>query len=84
MDLVAQRKELIVFVEVKLRGSDAFAPAREYVTAAKQRRLRETAEMWLAKESCELPCRFDVIEIYAPRGMQTQNPEINHIEDAFQ
>ena len=28
--------------------------------------------------------RFDVIEVYAPEGIQTAQPEIIHLEDAFQ
>ena len=32
----------------------------------------------------DLQPRFDVIEIYAPNGVQTEEPIINHLEDAFQ
>ena len=32
----------------------------------------------------KLQPRFDVIEIYAPMGMDTPDPEIIHLEDAFQ
>lgn len=84
LDIVAQTGKLIVFVEVKLRRGDSFAPARDHVTPVKQERLKTTAGMWLAREDCELPCRFDVIEVYAPQGTETRNPVINHIEDAFQ
>ena len=49
----------------------------------KQARLRATAEIWLEQHETALQPRFDVIEIYAPQGMQTQKPEINHIENAF-
>ena len=47
-------------------------------------RLRQTALMFLAERETEQPVRFDVIEIYAPQGMQTRVPQINHLEDAFQ
>ena len=40
--------------------------------------------MYLAQNSTALRCRFDIIEIYAPDGMNTAHPEINHMEDAFQ
>ena len=40
--------------------------------------------MFLAERETEQPVRFDVIEIYAPQGMQTRVPQINHLEDAFQ
>ena len=38
IDLVAENRRYIVFVEVKLRKSADFAQAREFVTAEKQRR----------------------------------------------
>ena len=40
--------------------------------------------MFLPSARTEQPVRFDVIEIYAPQGMQTRAPQINHLEDAFQ
>lgn len=84
IDLIACDKKYLIFVEVKLRKSDKFAQGREFVDYYKQNRLRTTAEMYLSQNPTELQPRFDVIEIYAPDGTATQNPEINHLEDAFQ
>ena len=84
IDLIVKNRKFLVFVEVKLRKSADFARAREFVDSRKQERLRTTAAMYLAQNPTELPCRFDVIEIYAPEGMETRHPEINHLEDAFQ
>lgn len=84
IDLIVKNQKFLVFVEVKLRKSAGFARAREFVDARKQERLRTTAAMYLAQNPTELPCRFDVIEIYAPEGLETRHPEINHLEDAFQ
>ena len=84
IDLIAASRTYLVFVEVKLRKSADFAAAREYVDRKKQERLRATAAMYLAQNSTALRCRFDIIEIYAPDGMNTAHPEINHMEDAFQ
>lgn len=84
IDLIVKNRKFLVFVEVKLRKSSDFARAREFVDARKQERIRATAAMYLAQNPTELPCRFDVIEIYAPEGMETRHPEINHLEDAFQ
>ncbi len=82
IDLIARNRKYIVFVEVKLRRSDAFAAAREFVTAAKQRRILATASLWLSAHESALQPRFDVIEVYAPQGAEGR-VEINHIEDAF-
>ena len=84
IDLIVSDRKYLVFVEVKLRKSAQFAKALEYVDRRKQDRLRTTAEMYLSQNPTELPPRFDVIEIYAPEGMETVRPEIYHMEDAFQ
>ena len=84
IDLIAANRTYLVFVEVKLRKSPDFAPAREYVDTRKQERLRAAASMYLAQNPTNLLCRFDIIEIYAPDGMKTAHPTINHMEDAFQ
>ena len=84
IDLIVQNKKYLVFVEVKLRKSADFAKALEYVDKRKQERIRTTALMYLSEYPTELQPRFDVIEIYAPKGTETAYPEINHMEDAFQ
>jgi len=84
IDLIVRDKKYIVFVEVKLRKSDQFAKAFEYVNHAKQNRIRTTAAIYLVENPADLQPRFDVIEIYAPSGMETKNPIFNHMEDAFQ
>ena len=84
IDLIAQDKKFLVFVEVKLRKSGSFAQAREYVDSRKQDRVRMTASLYLSENPTKLQPRFDVIEIYAPEGTATAHPEIHHLEDAFQ
>lgn len=83
IDLIVKNKKYLVFVEVKLRKSNQFAEAMEFVDSYKQNRIRITAEYYLAKNPTSLQPRFDVIEIYAPDGPNTLNPEIRHLEDAF-
>lgn len=83
IDLVVQNRTYLVFVEVKLRKNADFAQAREFVDSRKQERLKTTAEIFLSQYPTKLQPRFDVIEIYAPEGIHTLHPEINHLEDAF-
>ena len=83
IDIIAADRHYVVFVEVKLRASDRFVRAGAYVTTAKQARIRTAASLWLAEHETQLQPRFDVIEIYAPDGMQTKRPQIRQIEDAF-
>lgn len=84
IDLIVKNRRYLVFVEVKLRKSDRFAAAGEYVDARKQTRLRSTAAMYLEEHPTNLQPRFDVVEIYAPEGTKTAHPVIRHMEDAFQ
>lgn len=84
IDLIASNRRYLVFVEVKLRKNADFAMAREFVDARKQSKIRDTAQWYLATHPTDLQPRFDVIEIYAPEGMETRRPELNHLEDAFQ
>ena len=84
IDLIVSDKRYLVFVEVKLRKSNSFALAREFVDFRKQNRIKTTASVFLAQNPTELQPRFDVIEIYAPEGTATKRPIINHLEDAFQ
>ena len=84
IDLIAANRKNLLFVEVKLRKNADFAEAREFVDLHKQDRLRATAQMYLSQNPTKLQPRFDVIEVYAPQGHETKNPEINHIEGAFE
>jgi putative endonuclease len=84
IDLIVRNSQFIVFVEVKLRKSGDFAAAHEFVDARKQERLRITAELYLSQNPTNLRSRFDVIDIYAPQGVDTTKPHINHMEDAFE
>lgn len=83
VDLIADNGRYLCFVEVKLRKDDRFAPARAFVDGRKQAKLRITAEAYLAQYPTQLQPRFDVAEVYAPDGVETKEPQICYIEDAF-
>ncbi len=84
IDLIAENRNFLIFVEVKLRKNADFAAAREYVDRYKQDRIRMTASMFLSQNPTNLQPRFDIIEIYAPEGHLTKKPRLEHLEDAFQ
>ena len=83
IDLIVENGTYLVFSEVKLRQDARIAAACEFVDRHKQERLRTSAQMYLAEHPTELQPRFDVVEIYAPEGMQTKKPKINVLENAF-
>ena len=82
IDLIAARGGYLVFVEVKLRKSDAYGAPAAFVDEAKRQRIRRTAEIWLQSHAdpSERQPRFDVIEIDAPEG---RAPRMRHLENAF-
>ncbi len=83
IDIIARNRKYLCFVEVKLRKNADFGTAREFVTAAKQRKLILAAESYLLLNPDRRQPRFDVVEVYAPQGAEG-TLSINHIEDAFQ
>lgn len=83
IDLVAQEGGFLCFVEVKLRRNARLAQAREFVTPAKQQKVRTAALHYLIEYPSALQPRFDVVEVYAPYGEATKNPVIRHWKNAF-
>jgi len=80
IDLVARDGATVVFVEVKLRSRDDFGRPCEAVTPVKQRRLANTAALFLLRAGwTDRPCRFDVIEVRAAAA----GWRVTHIADAF-
>lgn len=83
IDIIARDRRYVVFVEVKLRRDASHGTAAEFVTPAKQRRVIAAAQLWLQQNPSALQPRFDVVEVYAPDGLETKKPQINHLEDAY-
>ena len=79
VDLVARERDVLVFVEVRMRGSLRFGGAAVSVNSLKQKRIARAAQHWLLGEYGERwpACRFDVVTV---DGSGT----IEWIRDAFQ
>lgn len=81
LDIIAQDKDTLVFIEVKTRRSTQYGQPGEAVSYRKQRKLSRMAAIYLARHNVwHWPCRFDVIEVFASRGTE---PRIHHIRHAF-
>jgi putative endonuclease len=80
LDLVLERRGVLVFCEVKSRRESAFGSGFEAVTRRKQAKLRAVAEVFLqAAGSRPQAIRFDVASV-AVRGARSA---IELFEDAF-
>lgn len=76
IDIIAQDKDTIVFVEVKRRETLKFGRPIEAIDYRKELKIKRVAEYYLNKTKIyEVNVRFDVIEILGK--------EISHIKNAF-
>jgi len=81
IDIIAQHKSWLVFIEVKTRRSILFGTPQEAVGPRKQRQIIRTAHWYLQNnKKPKLQPRFDVIAILCQSGAEVQ---ITHIQDAF-
>ncbi len=80
IDLIFEKEETIVFVEVKARASIKYGLPQESVTPKKQEQIRRVALAYLQKcKKSYNEIRFDVIAIVLKKGV----PKIEHIPYAF-
>jgi putative endonuclease len=79
VDIVAESKDFIVFVEVKTRTSDYHMHPRHAVTSEKQKSIIYAAESYLKRYNINKESRFDIISIIS----DGKSIEVEHIEDAF-
>jgi putative endonuclease len=77
IDIVAQEKDYLVFVEVRTRASDTFGTPEESVTPAKKERLISAALTYL-QTHVNLPSlwRFDVVAIETSQEGQLSRIEL--------
>ena len=79
IDLICQKGNDVIFVEVKYRKTEVFLFAEESVDQRKQNRLIKAANAYLNKNLHHGECRFDIVAMTGPE----LQPEIRHYKDAF-
>ncbi|MBA2549371.1 MAG: YraN family protein [Burkholderiaceae bacterium] len=79
IDLVVRERDIVVFVEVRMRRSARFGGALGSINASKQVRIGRAAQRWLFANYGERwpACRFDVVTVDG-------DGTIDWIRDAFQ
>ena len=75
IDIIAQDKKTIVFVEVKTKSNSSFGLPEEMVTQKKKEHLIRTVQWYLKENKYLGKARIDVIAI---------DDEIRHIENAVE
>ena len=84
IDIIASDKNYLVFAEVKTRREDSRYLPREAVTTSKQRKLLQTAAIYMSRFPSDLQPRFDVIEVVTAADDSMRIIEINHIIGAYE
>jgi putative endonuclease len=79
LDILAEKDNTLVSVEVKTRHTDFFYRPDEAVTAAKIRRIVLATDAYIRYFRLNMPVRFDTIAVVGDAG----NFKIEHIEEAF-
>lgn len=81
IDLIVRRADIVAFVEVKGRRSDAYGHPVEAVTRRKQIEIESVARWWVARHAeAGVRYRFDVVAA-VPDGVG--RIAIAHVEDAW-
>ena len=84
IDIVAENRECVAFVEVKTRAKNALVSGLEAVDFGKQQRIRNASQTFMRRLRTNLPPRLDMAEV----TVICENDgvfqfEINYIENAF-
>jgi putative endonuclease len=79
IDLIVKKSNWLIFVEVKMRSSDAYGYPEDFVDYKKAKNIIDGAEQYTYDQNWQGNVRYDIISI---RDQHDQK-EIVHIEDAF-
>lgn len=81
IDIICEKSDCIVFVEVKTRANDTGADPEENITHAKRRKIETLAQIWLERNPCpNRAYRFDAVSVVKPDDAP---PRVRHIPEAF-
>ncbi len=81
LDIVAEKKGTVCFVEVKTRNANSSVRPMEAVDEGKRQRVEMAAKSFLALTKIKGEMRFDVCEVYVDDNNALIN--INYIKNAF-
>ncbi len=86
IDIIAKDGEYTVFVEVRLRKSNAFGTPADTIDKRKQQKIIKTAQMYAMKNDIyDTPMRFDAVLINAKiENNKLVDDNIEIIKNAFQ
>jgi len=83
IDIVAKEQDILVFVEVKFRNNLEYGPPELAISKSKQKQVRKIAEMFIHLKGKEIDFERSRIDVIAILKLPNQDPQINHIINAF-
>ena len=82
IDIIAENREYIVFVEVKTRTEGQLYPARSAVNYKKRKKIVDASLAYMRYNFIKKKPRYDVAEVYLKKGT-FRIDKINYLKDAF-
>ncbi|MEE0945703.1 MAG: YraN family protein [Acutalibacteraceae bacterium] len=84
IDIIAEKGDLLLFVEVKTRFADNMVSPADAVDFRKRQRMRLTAKTFLNKTFIDYKCRYDVSEVTVRIEDGEYKYSLNYIKNAFE
>lgn len=79
VDIIAEKENTIVAVEVKTRRSNFFGNPQDFVNPKKIKLLVSAMDFFVTEKDLEVNVRFDIVAIL----INSKESKIKHITDAF-
>ena len=82
LDIIAEKQNMVIFVEVKTRKSEKYGAPETAVNSKKKKHIAQAARWYIKQKSLSRKLiRFDIISVIIDDDGQT---EVRHLENAFE
>ncbi len=79
VDIIAQKKDVLVAVEVKTRSSSHFGDPQEFLKPKQIKRIVKAVDDYVNANAMDVEVRFDIIAIV----INARETSLEHLENAF-
>ncbi len=79
IDIIAQKEDVLVVVEVKTRSSEHYGKPEIFVNKKKMKLILDAINHYVEQKNIDNEIRFDIVSII----LNQYRKDIEHIEDAF-